>query len=505
MALLGIDVGSSSLKATVIEEGSGLYATRTVGYREDWGGEKPDYLERSAETYWEAFKQAIRTLIQEDGVSPDLIEAVSFSVQGETFVVLDKNFLPLRKAVQGHDSRAQEEAGLLRTHFGEDLLHAISGQPGVDAYWVGVKLLWIKRNQPEIFCRIRNLLMLDGFIIHKLNGRAVAAKSMIGNTYLYDMRCEEWFLPMFDFLELSAQIMPEVVQPGQPLGTISREAASETGLSTKTVIVSGVLDQVAGAFGAGNVRPGMVTETTGTALALGVTGGGVLEGYLRLGLPVYYHVIPNAFFLMPWLGSGGFTLQWFRDNFADFEKHFASQYGMEVYELLIAAAAKVPPGSDGLLMLPFLSGANCPEFDTSARGVFFGISPGHRKAHFVRAILEAIAYATRANLELVRSAGIEVDHLRSMGNAARSRTWNQIKADICGVSVWPMRLPDAGSLGAALLAGVGTGAYPSWEEAASSPFIRTGDVIQPDGRNRKVYDEGFRKYREIYSRLKGCF
>jgi xylulokinase len=505
MPLLGIDVGSSALKATVINEHNGLRVTRSVAYEEDWVGERPEFLERNVETYWQAFKQAIRAVLYDEHVAPESIEAVSFSVQGETFVVLDEHFRPLRKAIQGHDVRAQEEVSLVRARFGEERLYAISGQPGVDAYWPAVKLLWIKRNQPEVFSRIRRFLTLEGFILRKLVGRVVIDKSMIGDTYLYDISCGEWFLPIFEYLDLSPAIMPEVVQAGQPLGTVSREAASETGLSSQTMVVAGVMDQVAASFGAGNACPGIITETTGTALALGITGKGPLEQYLKLRLPIYYHAVPDAWFLMPWLGGGGYTLQWFKDAFAEFDKYFANKYRLDIYDLLLAEAAKVPPGSDGLIMLPFLTGANCPEFDTSARGVFFGIVPGHRKGHFVRAILEAIGYAIRANLELVRSAGIAAGQLRSIGNAAKSQLWSQIKADICGVTFRPMEVPDAGSLGAALLAGVGVGAYGSFKEAASSRFVQMGDLIEPDERNRNVYDQGFRKYREIYSRLKGCF
>lgn len=479
VALLGVDLGSSSLKAALVDAATGRLILRAVDYDEDWFGPQPDHLERSPETYWRAFLQIVRDL----NVPPQSIEAVSFSVQGETFVVADKDGRPLRKAIQGHDVRAHQEPALLLDRFGAARLHAASGQPSVDAYWIAAKLLWLKRHEPEVFRGIRRLFTLDGYLIHKLTGRAVVEKSLIGNSYLYDMSAEAWFEEMFDFLGLAPSIMPELVRAGELVGVVSRKAAAQTGLAPGTPVFAGALDQIAAALAAGNVRPGIVTETTGTALALGVTVTGRLADCLKTGLPVFYHAVPDGLFLMPWLGSGGYTLQWFRDNFAPGES----------YDELTAAAAEIPPGAEGLTMLPFLSGANCPEFDTSARGVFFGIAPGHTKSHFARAILEALAYAIRANLDLLRSGGIEARELRSMGNVARSAVWTQIKADVCGLPIRPLKVVDAASLGAAVLAG------------APACVVEMGEAVEPDPRNRGVYDKGFGKYRELYQRLKGCF
>jgi sugar (pentulose or hexulose) kinase len=497
--LLGIDLGSSVLKATVIDESTGFNVTRTAGYSEDWIGEKTDHLERNVEVYWDAFKEVVRIFIQEDKIDPQAIRGLSFSVQGETFVPLDEHHRPLRKTLQGLDIRAQEEIGLLREKFPDASLYPVTGQPMIDGYWPAVKILWIKRHQPEIFARTKYWMLLEDYIIFRLTGRFVTDKSLIGDSYYYDMTKNDWYGPMLDFLGINTKQLPQVVPTGTVVGEIREEASRELGLSATTLVVTGAMDQMAGAVGAGNIVPGIITETTGTALALGVTGKGFYADFVKTGLPLYYHAVKDAFFLMPWLAAGGLNFQWFARNFCQPPKD------QDIYDVLTDQAELIRPGSDGLIMLPFLSGATCPEFDSNARGVFFGITPGHTQGHFVRAILEAIGYAIRANLELIRSTNIPVTLIRSMGGGARSRLWSQIKADICGVPVSTMDITDTASLGAALIAGEATGVYPSLEAMGKSRFIKFKDTFTPNPENKNIYDLGFRKYQDLYRALKGVF
>ena len=495
--LLGVDIGSSEMKATLIDEDRGYIKNRTVSYEQNWIGEKPEYLERDVEVYWVSFKKIVSQFISKDHISSADIQAISFSVQGETFVPVDEQFRPLRKTIQGHDVRAQEEVKILREKFGDLPLYPVSGQPAIDGYWLAVKILWLKRHQPEIFALTRHYMLLEDYIIHRLTGRFVTDKTIIADSYFYDMRSQDWYSPMMDYLGLTEEMMPTVLDPCEPVGTVSAKISQETGLASKTVVVAGAMDQIAGAIGAGNIKPGVITETTGTALAIGVTGNGKLEEYTTSGLPVLFHAVKDAYFLMPWLGSGGLTLQWFAQNLSENGKHD--------FKALTTLAEKIPAGAEGLIMLPFLVGATCPEFDSSARGVFFGITPGHTRGHFVRAILEAIGYAIRANLDLIRTIGIPVSCIRSLGGGSKSRLWNQIKADVCGIEISSMDVEDAASLGAALMAGVGVKAYESLETTAASRFIRTKEIFYPDCTNKNVYDEGYRKYRQIYTQLKNIF
>ncbi len=503
--LLGIDLGSSALKCTLIDEDSGFILTEGLAYTESWIGDQPDHLERNMDTYWEALKTLLATLSSEKGVDLKRIDAISFSVQGETFAPLDENFKPVRKTIQAHDVRATEETEILREQFGDQLMYQVTGQPSFDAYWPAVKMLWIKRHQPEVYAKARYFAMTEDYLAYKLTGRFVTDITIAGDSYYYDIRTRDWFGPMLLYLDIKRDMLPEVLETGAVIGNVSNEAAEQTGLSEHAVVVAGAMDQMVGAVGAGNSVPGIVTESTGTALALGATGSGSLDIYLKTGLPVYYHAAVGNWFLMPWSANGGLVLEWFTSQFGAGESIEAAEKNCSVFELMTAQAAEIIPGSEGLLLLPHLVGAAFPEMDSSARGVFFGINAGHTKAHFIRAVLESIAYQIRANIEKMRDAGIAADCLRSAGGGSKSPLWNQIKADVCGIPVTTMDIPDTASLGAALIAGVGIGAYPSFESTCSSRFIKFKDTYNPNPANRAIYETGFRKYQEIYQALKGHF
>jgi sugar (pentulose or hexulose) kinase len=505
MALVGIDLGSSALKGTLLDEERGLCLTRSFAYSEDWIGERPGQLERNAEVYWDAVVTALGGLLAESGLAGQDVAAVCFSVQGETFLVADERFRPLRKAIQGHDVRAGEETQLLRDTFGDEPMYAVSGQPTWEPYWMAPKLLWLRRHEPEVFRRTRRVMMLEDYILQRLTGRFVTDKNLIADSYFYDMQSGGWYPPVMSRLGLDPAMLPEVLDPCTVVGPVTPQAAQAAGLSSRTLIVAGAMDQIANAVGAGNVLPGLVTETTGTALAIGATALGKLADFLPTRLPILFHAVPGVFFLMPWLASGGLTLQWFADNFAQTDQTVARQQGTDVYDLLTAAAAETPAGAAGLVMLPFLLGATCPESDASARGVFCGITPDHRRGHFVRAILEGLAYAIRANLESLGRAGVSVEALCSMGGGSKSALWNQIKADICGVPVTTLAVADTASLGAALMAGVGAGVYTSVEATRACPLIRKKDQFLPQCEHAKTYDAGYRRYRDLYQRLKGAF
>ena len=505
MALIGMDIGSSMLKATLLDEERRLCLTRSFEYAEDWIGNQPGHLERNADVYWNAVVLAVRQLLQETQLTGDDIAALCLSVQGETFLVADENFRPLRKAIQGHDVRAAEETEILRDQFGNEPMYAVSGQPSWEAYWMAPKLFWLRRQEPDTFRRMRRIMLLEDYILYQLTGRFATDKNLIADSYFYDMRTGDWFPPVMNYLGLDPSMLPEVLDSCTPVGTVTPEAAEATGLSRKTLIVAGAMDQIANAVGAGNVVPGFVSETTGTSLAIGATALGKLDDFLATRLPILYHAAPGAFFLMPWLAGGGVTLRWFADVFGRADRMRAQAEGKDVYDLLTGLAAETSPGADGLVMLPFLAGATCPECDSTARGVFCGMTPAHHRGHFVRAILEGVAYAIRANLESIRDAGIPVEQLCCMGGGSKSPLWNQIKADVCDVPVVTLAVADTASLGAALMAGVGAGVYPSIESTRHCQFIRKKDCYAPRRECTNIYDVGYRRYRDLYQRLKGAF
>ncbi len=308
---------------------------------------------------------------------------------------------------------------------------------------------------------------------------------------------------MLDFVSIAPNRLPEVQESGQAVGELTREAANETGLWQGTVAATGGLDQALAALGAGNTHPGLVTENTGGALAIVATlDKPVFDP--QGGIPCHYHALPDTYYLLPWGQTAGMALRWFRDVFGKEEQGEAARTGADAYDLLTAGAAQVPPGAEGLVALPHLMGAACPEFNPAARGVWFGIGLHHTKAHFVRAIIESVAYMLRRNVEILEELGIAVKEIRALGGGARSPLWNQIKADVLDVPVVTMITEEQACLGAAILAGAAVGLYPSPKEAAQK-LVKVADRWEPDPEVKPNYDFGYETYIRLYESVEDLF
>jgi sugar (pentulose or hexulose) kinase len=267
------------------------------------------------------------------------------------------------------------------------------------------------------------------------------------------------------------------------------------------MIVTGAYDHPAGAIGSGNIHPGTVSETTGTSMAMCVT---LDEPVLNknLGLPCQCHAIPGKYFLLPYGQTAGMVLKWFRDEFCQEELRLAERTRTDPYQLLCSMAEKVSPGAAGLVMLPHLMGAGSPEFDVNVKGVFAGISPGMGKAHFIRAIMESIAFMIRRNTGLLMDSGISVSEIRALGGGARSGLWNQIKADVTGIPYLTLESAESACLGAAILAGTGSGIWTDIGRACSR-VVKVRERFQPDPAKSKVYDPVYARYISLYDHLSG--
>jgi len=304
---------------------------------------------------------------------------------------------------------------------------------------------------------------------------------------------------MLEFLDVPPGAFPDIRGSGEVIGTILPSAADALGISKKAIVITGALDQPAGAIGAGNIRAGICSETTGAALAAVSTLDAPVRDPAR-GLPCHMHGLPGGkYFLMPWGQNAGLVLKWFRDALCG---ELADR--ADSYEVLSEEAAKAPAGCEGLVALPHLTGAASPEFDPHAKGVFFGVSLAHGRGHFVRAIMESVAFMLRKNLELLPALGIEVDEIRSLGGGAKSALWNQIKADVTGKPIVTIRSAEAACVGVAMLAAVATGIHASLEDAAKA-MVSLADRYEPASDARETYDPGYRTYLDLYDALYDVF
>lgn len=480
--ILTLDAGTTSLKGALFD----LSGTMRYSCLQEYQLEKPspDIIELDAEIYWEAAKTVIAEILRETSVSPEEITALGVTSQGETLIILDRHGTPLRKAIVWLDNRAKDEADHIRETFGQRQVYHVTGQQDIVPAWPAAKLLWLRQHEPKVFKAAAKFLMVADYLIYRLTGQFATDHALNPSTLYYDLRKGCWWGTMLDLIGISSGQLPSLLNSGEVAGRIT----ADIGLSKKTEVTVAPIDQVAAAVGAGNIAPGMVTETTGCALAVCATvEHPVYDPHMRIGL--YRHAVPGLFVLMPWIPTAGMILRWFRDEFGD---------GLD-YDALVESAAAIPPGSEGLILLPHFSGMNSPDVNPEAKGVLYGITPAHRKAHFVRAILESVAFALRDNVELLAESGIHCRDVTSLGGAARSTLWLQIKADILQRNIRVMHCEETTSLGTALLAAVGTGAFPNLETAIKA-MVRSTVTISPNTENQNGYNAAFRTYQALNKR-----
>jgi len=498
---LAVDLGTSAVKAAIFDAGGRRVALAIEEYQLLTPAE--NVCELPAEVYWEKFLAAWRKVLADSKIDPEQITAVGFSSQGETFVPVDATGEPLRNAIVWLDNRAGKEAGAVEKQFGRETIYKTTGQPAVGPIWPAVKFLWIKNNQPDVFKATHKFLMAEDYLIHRLSGRYVSEFSVYSSSLVLDINKRALWSDMLDFIGISAEQFPELRESGSVVGTISPNAAEATGLSTDTLVVTGAYDHAAGSIGAGVTHSGVISETTGSAMAICAPVNNVaFDPEYRV--PVHCHAISGKYFFSPWGETAGMVLKWFRDKFCQAEIAEANATGCDTFEILGKLAAAVQPGSEGLIMLPFLSGTGSPEFDSNAKGVFFGAALKHGKGHFVRAIMEAVTYMIARNVEVMADLGVKLDEIRSLGGGAKSDLWCQIKADAMQATVAVVEESEQALKGAAILAGVGAGVFADLE-TASNDMVAIRKRYQPNPANAAVYAAGLAKYEQLYERLKDVF
>jgi sugar (pentulose or hexulose) kinase len=498
--VLAIDIGTTALKAATFDRAGSLLAETSREY--ELMTPQPDWVEMSCDTYWSTLKAVLAELWGSPAVDRRSVVATGISAQGETLVPVDGNGRPLRHAIVWLDNRAQSEAIELDLHLGVERIYEVTGQPEMLAAWPAAKLRWLNANEPQTVSATHKYLLIEDYLLWRLTGEYVTEGSLATSTCYWDFRNKRWWPEMLELIEVDEAQLPTLVEPGSRVGPILADVAAELGLPVGTAVCAGALDQACGAIGAGNVASGGFSENTGAAIALCATiDGPRLDPQGRI--PCHYHGIPDTWMFHTFTG-GGIVLRWFRDAFCPDILEQARATGADAYDLLSQLAAGVPPGADGLLVLPHLQGAMAPENNDDARGVFFGLTLRHGRAHVVRAIMESIAFVVRRNVESMRELGVEIDGVRALGGGSRSGVWKQIEADVLGVRVTTMQQSDAGTLGAALLAGVAMGWWADVGEAAGSA-VRESFTFEPDPANRALYDDAYGSYIETYEALEPVF
>ncbi len=499
--LLGVDVGTTSVKCVLFDQEGNVAASRSCEY--ELSMPQPESVEVEAETYWNAFRKSLRQALRSSKIDPKDISGIAVSSQGETFIPLGRDRKPLRKAIVWLDNRSKEEADLIRERFGVDNIYQITGQNEVIPTWTATKILWLKRHEPNLFRKVHKYLLVEDYVTYRLTGRFATEYSVVCSSLLFNIQRRRWWSEILDFIGISEDHLPELNSSGVSVGNVTSEASRETGLHTDSVVSTGAYDQAANAIGAGNIEPGAITETTGGALAVVATLDHILLDPKKR-VPCHHHAVEGKYFLQPWCPTAGAVLRWYRDKFGASEVERAKREGADPYDLLMLEASKVPPGSDGLILLPHFKGAASPEFNPNAKGILFGLTLYHGSGHVVRAIIESVAFMLRRNVEFLEELGVKVQEVRSTGGAARSALWNQIKADILQKPVLTVHTEETAALGVAILAGLATGFFSSIKEAVRA-MVSIKGRFDPSSVNSDVYEKQYRKYLSLYQSVKNLF
>jgi xylulokinase len=488
---LGIDTSTTSSKALLIDEQGGVVAVASSPHTLQTP--RPLWSEQDPHEWWTAVASSIRAVLAEAGIGSDSIAAVGLTGQMHGLVLLDEVGSVLRPAILWNDQRTQSQCDEIHRRIGKDKFIQISGNVALTGF-TAPKILWVQENEPEIFARARHILLPKDYIRYRLTGEYAMDKADGAGTVLFDLERRDWSAEILNALEIDPSWMPPTFEGPAFTGYVTAEAASITGLKAGTAVAAGGGDQAAQAVGVGAVEPGVVALTVGTSgVVFATTPDALIEPEGRLH--AFCHAVPGMWHFMGVMLSAAGSLQWYRDTLAP-EMSF---------DELVEEAAAVPAGSEGLQFLPYLTGERTPHPDPLARGAFIGLTVRHGRPHMTRAVLEGVSFGLKDSFTLIQNAGLgAVTQVRASGGGAKSALWRQILASVLDAELVTINTAEGAAYGAALLAGVGAGAWEDVVSACRASVKITGST-QPDPAQVEVYQEAYGVYRELYPALKSSF
>jgi len=495
MAVIGLDLGTTGCKAVVFSGGRPVAS----GYREyPIYQPKPGWAEQDADEVWarvlEALTDAVRAY---DGREP--IRALGVAVQGEAVVPLDRSGTPLGPVILGMDTRTVEECRRVAEVFGEERLYAMTGLPNHTVNTL-VKLMWLSEHRADLCRQASRFVLYEDLLLYRLTGRTAISRCLASRTGLYDLKKRDWSTELIELAGVHVEKLSPLADSGTIVGTVLPDIAARVGLPPDVAVVTGGHDQACGALGAGVLQSGQAMVSTGTAEVMEVC---LAEPRLDLrlaqgGISVYEHVVSGRYVAMTLNHSGGITLRWCRDELFPEASEAARLKGIDPYDYLLAQA---PTGPSPVLCLPHFAGAGTPILDPTSRASFVGLTLSTTRAEMMKALIDALTYELRANLDFLGATGIHVDRLRAIGGGAKSSLWLQTKADVLDRPVEVPVVTEATCLGAALLAAVASGEYTSLTEAVQHAVI-IREVYRPDEIRRRQYEAVYQVYRRLYPALK---
>jgi xylulokinase len=488
--VVGIDASTTATKAVLIDESGAVAGAASSEY--GYESPQPGWAEQSPDLWWDGTIASVRDVLARTGTAAGDIVAVGLTGQMHGAVLLDARDEVLRPAILWNDQRTAHACDEIRAAVGAQRLIEITGNDALTGF-TAPKLVWVRDHEPAAWSRIAHLLLPKDYVRLRLTGDHAMDKADGAGTILFDLAARNWSPEVVAALGIDPAWLPPTFEGPEVTGVVSAAGAAATGLRAGTPVVAGGGDQAANAVGTGAVDEGVVTLSLGTSgVTFATTASPLVEAAGRVH--AFCHAVPGRWHMMSVMLSAAGSLRWFRDALAP---------GTEFGEL-VDEAASAPPGSDGLLFLPYLTGERSPHPDPRARGAFVGLTIRHRRAHLTRSVLEGVAFGLRDGLDLMVGAGVPVpSQIRASGGGTASPLWRQILADVLAAEIATVGTTEGAAYGAGLLAAVGAGWFSDVAGAAAAWVVATPSASP--GPDSAAYAEAHAAYRDLYSALAPTF
>ena len=493
---LGVDLGGSSSKATLLNAQGRVLATAVEEYPSY--SPMPGWMEQDADDLYEAVVKNIRRCIEQAGIDSADIAALCIDAATHMAVLCDENDRPLRRFIHWADARSGEQTRFLKANYAE-LLHRHSVN-SVSPAWSLPQLMWLIEHEPEVIEKTRRVYFAKDYVRHRLTGDFCTDRIEAMGAMLCDDFSGEWVPELCALAGLDLSMMPPLRDPMDLAGTVLEEPALACGLKPGTPVIVGTTDTALEVYASGAVMKGCATVKLATAGRICPITEGPIPSHQFFN---YRHVIPGLWYPGTGTRSCAASYKWYRDVFGEAEQIKAAEQGTSPYEILNRAAEQVPPGSEGLFFHPYLLGEMTPYYDDQLRASFTGIGMHHGKGHFSRAVMEGVCYSMRDCLEEIKKQNISIEQYRVIGGGAKGKLWRQILADVLNMELTTTKDNDS-SLGAAMLAGVAAGLFADFRESVDK-CVTIADVVRPIEANVEIYERGFAHYRLIQQAMAGVY
>ena len=487
MQYIGVDLGSTNIKAALYGDDFSLIERLSVPVTYDRTGGKVEF---DAEEYVSGLKGLLKKLSETEGAEPEKIAQITFTGQAETLIVVGKDGKAMIPAISWMDERSTGECEELSGMFTPEEIEATTGQQAVLPTWPATKILWLKRNMPEVYEGCETFMLLKDYVVYRLTGVKNADMSIATFSFYFDIYEKKYWKKMLNAIGVSEEKLPPLCEPCTVAGPLTKEAAAECGMTVSTLVNNGTLDHFTGMIGTGNVEMGGVSLSTGTVMALATMAEEPVADR-NCGVAMHYGFLPDTHVMLPVAESGGVSLEWFRRTF---------MREVDYKELNEVLDQRKHPTQ--IIFMPYIVGTNSPEFDQEATGVMYGLRQEHDAFDAAAAVMEGVAFVLRKNCECMNEKGARIDHIIATGGGAKSNCWCQMQADITGLPVVRPAELEAACLGAAMIGAVKDGKFENFKKAAEV-VVKMDKKFEPH--KNSDYERNFKRFNYLYNaQLEAC-